>query len=114
MTRILPTPRWTPLALVAVALPAGLAGQDAPFTGGNAVATQTSPSTLVARLARVWRAYADGRIEQFPYSFPERGGQYSHYGSTYPLPSTDRTTALYAMADVDVNGSLLTGENNYR
>ncbi|MCZ6858517.1 MAG: DPP IV N-terminal domain-containing protein, partial [Gemmatimonadetes bacterium] len=67
-----------------------LAGQDAPSTGGNAAATQTSPSTLVARLATVWRAYADGRIEQFPYSFPERGAEYSHYGSTYPLPSNDQ------------------------
>ncbi len=69
--RILLTPRWTtPLALVALALPVALAGQDAPSAGGNAAATQTSPSTLVARLATVWRAYADGRIEQFPYSFP--------------------------------------------
>ena len=56
--------------MVALALPVALAGQDAPSTGGNAAATQTSPSTLVARLATVWRAYADGRIEQLPYSFP--------------------------------------------
>ncbi len=67
-----------------------VAGQDAPSAGGNAAATQTSPSTLVARLARVWRAYADGRIEQLPYSFPERGNESAHYGSTYPLPSNDQ------------------------
>ena len=89
--RILPTPRWTtPLALVAVAMPVALAGQDALSTGGNAAATQTSPSTLVARLATVWRAYADGRIEQFPHSFPESGTEFAHYGSTYPLPSSDQ------------------------
>ncbi len=91
MTRILLTPRWTTLlALVAVVTPVALAGQDAQSTGGNAAATQTSPSTLVARLATVWRAYADGRIEQFPYSFPERGNEFAHYGSTYPLPSNDQ------------------------
>ncbi len=91
MTSILLTPRWTtPLALVAVAMPVVLAGHDAPSTGGNAAATQTSPSTLVARLATVWRAYADGRIELLPYSFPERGSQFAHYGSTHPLPSSDQ------------------------
>ena len=91
MTRILLTPRWTTLlALVAVVTPVALAGQDALSTGGNAAATQTSPSTLVAWLARVWRASADGRIEQLPYSFPERGTQYANHGSTYPLPSSDQ------------------------
>ena len=43
MTSILLAPRWTtPLALVAVAMPVALAGQDVLSTGGNAAATQTS------------------------------------------------------------------------
>ena len=91
MTRTLLIPRWTtPLALVAVAMPVALAGQDALSTGGHAAATQTSPSTLVARLARVWWVSADGRIEELPYSFPEGGSRDANHGSTYPLPSSDQ------------------------